>query len=45
VEKQKLAGKSLDEIQETGLPDEYSKFTGFMTIPTWIQQVFSSLIE
>ena len=45
VEKQKLAGKSLDEIQETGLPVEYSKFTGFMTIPTWIQQVFSSLIE
>lgn len=45
VETQMLAGKSLDEIQETGLPDEYSKFTGFMTIPTWIQQVFSSLIE
>ena len=43
VEKQKSAGKSLDEIQETGLPDEYSKFTGFMTISTWIQQVFSSL--
>ena len=43
VEKQKSAGKSLDDIQETGLPDEYSKFTGFMTIPTWIQQVFSSL--
>ena len=45
VEKQKLAGKSLDEIQETGLPEEYSKFTGFMTIPTWIQQVYSSLID
>ena len=45
VETQMLAGKSLDEIQETGLPEEYSKFTGFMTIPTWIQQVFSSLIE
>lgn len=45
VEKQKLAGKSLDEIQETGLPEEYSKFTGFMTIPTWIQQVFSSLVD
>ncbi|MBE65721.1 MAG: MBL fold metallo-hydrolase [Gammaproteobacteria bacterium] len=45
VEKQKLAGKSLEEIQETGLPEEYSKFTGFMTIPTWIQQVHSSLID
>ena len=45
VEKPKLAGKSLDEIQETGLPEEYSKFTGFMTIPTWIQQVFSSLVD
>ena len=45
VETQMLAGKSLDEIQETGLPEEYSKFTGFMTIPTWIQQVFSSLVD
>lgn len=43
VEKQKLAGKSIEAIQETGLPDEYSKYTGFMTIPTWIGQVFSSL--
>ena len=43
VEKQKSAGKSLDEIQAAGLPDEYSKFTGFMTIPAWIQMVFSSL--
>jgi glyoxylase-like metal-dependent hydrolase (beta-lactamase superfamily II) len=45
VETQMLAGKSLNEIQETGLPEEYSKFTGFMTIPTWIQQVFSSLVD
>ena len=43
VEKQKLAGKSIEAIQETGLPDEYSKYTGFMTIPTWIGHVFSSL--
>lgn len=45
VEKQKNAGISIEEIQENGLPEEYAKFTGFMTIPTWIQQTFSSLID
>jgi cyclase len=43
VEKQKSAGKSLEEIQQVGLAAEYTTFTGFMPVNNWIQWVFESL--
>ncbi len=43
VADQKSAGKTLEEIQKAGLPDEYAQFTGFMPHNVWIQSIYDSL--
>ena len=40
---EKATGKTLEEIQKAGLPDEYAQFTGFMPHNVWIQSIYDSL--
>ena len=39
----KEQGKSLDEIQQAGLPKKFEGVVGFMPAGLWIQFVFDSL--
>lgn len=43
VEAAKLAGKTLEEIQAAGLPDDYKGATGFIPEPMWIASIFAGL--
>ncbi len=43
VEGARNAGKTLDEIQSTGLPGKFKDYTGFQSESAWIQYVYASL--
>ena len=43
VEDERNAGKTLDEIQSTGLPEKFEGYTGFQSESAWIQYVYASL--
>ena len=43
IEAHKNTGKSLEEIQEIGLPKQFSEVTGFMPAATWIGFVYPDL--
>ena len=43
VAKHKEAGRTVEEIQELGLPEQYTSFTGFMPLDAWIGFVYASL--
>ena len=43
VANEKATGKTLEEIQNAGLAEEYAPFTGFMPHNVWIQSIYDSL--
>jgi glyoxylase-like metal-dependent hydrolase (beta-lactamase superfamily II) len=44
IEAEKNAGRTLEQVQSAGLPDQYKEGTsGFIPHATWIQYVYSSL--
>ena len=43
IEGAKQSGKTLEEIQNAGLPEKFAEYTGFMPEPLWIQFVYASL--
>ena len=43
IEGAKQSGKTLEEIQNAGLPEKFAEYTGFMAESAWIQFVYASL--
>ena len=43
IQEAKEAGQALEQIQEAGLPERFTDFTGFQPEGAWIQYVFASL--